>query len=165
MEKPVYVLASVLLLAALSGACSASADAPVQLGPDDNGSTVILPVGDSFNITLEGNLTTGYSWEADPAPDPSILEPVGEPAYQSESKALGAGGEFTFTYRQPVKEKPACAWFTTGLSNRTSLRWRNTSDHSSNPIIPDQPFPPNPGRLPAGQGHFNSGEKDPLFSQ
>ena len=99
MEKPVYVLASVLLLAALSGVCSSSTDTPVQLGPDDNGSTVILPVGDSFNITLEGNLTTGYSWEADPAPDPSVLELVGEPAYQSESKALGAGGEFTFTYR------------------------------------------------------------------
>lgn len=99
MRKQFFTYGSTLLLAVLGSACSSAAAEPVHLGPGDNGSSIVLPVGESFNITLEGNLTTGYSWEADPIPDPAILELVEEPSYESDSKALGAGGKFTFTCR------------------------------------------------------------------
>jgi len=99
MRKQFFTFGSALLLAVLGGACSSAAAGLVELGPEDNGSSVILPAGDNLSITLEGNLTTGYSWEADPLPDPAVLELVEEPSYESSSKALGAGGKFTFTYR------------------------------------------------------------------
>ena len=53
-----------------------------------------LLVGDQIEISLPGNPTTGYTWMIW-AVDKTILEPLGEPEYEPEGEALGAGGHFT----------------------------------------------------------------------
>ncbi len=63
----------------------------------DMGETVQMEPGETLTVILEGNLTTGYSWEVVEA-DPTVLKPVGEPEYISESELLGSGGEFRFSF-------------------------------------------------------------------
>ena len=99
MRKQIFTFGAMIMLAILFGACSPAASGPIQLGPDDNGSDITLSAGQLFNITLPGNPTTGYAWETSPTPDAAILELVEEPTFTSDSKALGSGGEFIFTYR------------------------------------------------------------------
>ena len=64
----------------------------------DNGTSVDLKTGETFTISLEGNPTTGYSWEVSSI-DPAVVEQVGEPDFKSDSKLIGAGGMFTFTFK------------------------------------------------------------------
>ena len=49
------------------------------------------------SLELEGNPTTGYSWQVT-AIDPAVLAPAGEPDYESSSDADGAGGIYTFRF-------------------------------------------------------------------
>lgn len=67
------------------------------LGEDDDGAVVEVAVGEQIVLNLEGNATTGYTW-AVTAVDPAILAPAGDPDYQSESDADGAGGTYTFRF-------------------------------------------------------------------
>ena len=64
----------------------------------DNGTSVDLKTGETFTISLEGNPTTGYIWEVSGI-DPAVVEQVGEPDFKSDSKLIGAGGMFTFTFK------------------------------------------------------------------
>lgn len=66
---------------------------------DDSGKTVIVKPGNTIEINLEGNPTTGYSWSA----DGDGLKVVGDPngTYVMDEAApgmVGVGGTFTFTY-------------------------------------------------------------------
>jgi inhibitor of cysteine peptidase len=63
----------------------------------DCGSSVELNTGDSLELVLEGNPTTGYTWEIE-SNDPAVLEPTGEPEFTPDSEALGAGGIYTFRF-------------------------------------------------------------------
>ncbi len=93
---------SVLLVLALA-ACSqtASAASTTSIGAADAGKTISLQKGDSLTVTLDGNATTGYTWQAQPT-DPAILKQVGEATYTSKSKELGAPGKVSITF-QAVK--------------------------------------------------------------
>ena len=77
-----------LLLTALS-ACGSSDE--VNLDANDNGSQVELKTGQTLVISLEGNPTTGYTWEVDKV-DEGVLRQVGEAEFEPESDAVGAGG-------------------------------------------------------------------------
>jgi len=95
----------------------------VRLGEDDSGGSVTVPVGETFEIVLESNPTTGYSWG--PAEVPDCVEQEGESEYDSDAPPtmMGAGGEETwrFTavetgegtlrleYRRPWEEEPDVA--------------------------------------------------------
>ena len=83
----VFVLIS-LLLAALT-ACGASNE--VNLDANDNGSQVELKSDQTLVISLEGNPTTGYTWEVAEM-DEGVLRQVGETEFEPESDALGSGG-------------------------------------------------------------------------
>jgi len=63
--------------------------------------SVDVRVGEQVEITLPGNLTTGYSW-ALRLVDPALLEPVGEIKYRSQGKGLGAGGRFTLRLKAKI---------------------------------------------------------------
>ena len=76
-------------------ACAATA---IKLGESDNGTTINLNTGDKFTLTLPGNPTTGYSWEISEI-DSTLIELVGEPAYETDSNRIGSGGMFTFTFK------------------------------------------------------------------
>jgi inhibitor of cysteine peptidase len=64
----------------------------VKATMDDNGSEMQLKKGQTLVVTLEGNPTTGYSWEVEEPLDEQVLRQVGEAEFKAESEALGAGG-------------------------------------------------------------------------
>jgi inhibitor of cysteine peptidase len=86
------LILSVFSLMLLLAACQSDVDTFTQ---EDNGESIILAVSDEILIKLEGNPTTGYTWELDKQGS-SGVEQVGEPEYVSQSKAIGSGGIFTF---------------------------------------------------------------------
>jgi len=69
----------------------------VQLTAADDGRAVELAVGQRLGVSLEGNPSTGYAWAVDEL-DPSVLEQVGEFAFEADSDAVGAGGILTGTF-------------------------------------------------------------------
>jgi inhibitor of cysteine peptidase len=83
-----------LLLAALS-ACGASNE--VKLDAGDDGSQVELKAGQTLVVSLEGNPTTGYTWEAAEL-DEQVLRQLGEAEFNPESDAIGAGGVQTLRF-------------------------------------------------------------------
>jgi inhibitor of cysteine peptidase len=83
-----------LLLTALS-ACGASNE--VKLDTSDDGSQVELNAGQTLVVSLEGNPTTGYTWEATEL-DEQVLRQVGETEFKPESDAIGAVGVQTLRF-------------------------------------------------------------------
>ena len=63
----------------------------------DNGQSVTMGVGDMLQIMLDENQTTGYLWSI-VTNDEGVLALSGEPAYEVESDAIGAGGTKTFLF-------------------------------------------------------------------
>lgn len=76
-------------------ACSSAA---VKLDEQGNGQSVELETGQKLAISLAGNPTTGTSWEVSEI-DPAVVELVGEPDYKTDSKMVGSGGVYTFTFK------------------------------------------------------------------
>lgn len=72
-------------------ACNAIGESEVIVGADDAGTTVELAVDDTLVIELEGNPSTGYSWEVG-ALDTAVLAPVGEVQFTPQSDLVGASG-------------------------------------------------------------------------
>ncbi|PIR49211.1 hypothetical protein COU80_00480 [Candidatus Peregrinibacteria bacterium CG10_big_fil_rev_8_21_14_0_10_55_24] len=64
-------------------------------------STISVDVDATFEITLESNLTTGYSWS--PQYDEEVIE-ITDEVYvpSSEKNVVGAGGTQTFTFQALV---------------------------------------------------------------
>lgn len=72
--------------------------ATTELTIADSGGSIALSPGDAFRVTLVGNPTTGYAWEADDV-DIAVLLMVGEPGYVPDSEqVIGSGGVYTFTF-------------------------------------------------------------------
>jgi predicted secreted protein len=82
---------------AVLAACSANAD-HTALTAADAGSTVNMNVGATLEISLQGNPTTGYTWEL--APDgQELLVQDGEAQFKAESTLLGSGGLVTLRFK------------------------------------------------------------------
>lgn len=94
MKKWSMILLGVLILSALLGGC---ANKDVQVTQDMNGQQVSVKTGDVLKVTLPGNPTTGYSWEAEGL-DETILKQAGEAEFKAESDLIGAGGMVTLTF-------------------------------------------------------------------
>ena len=71
---------------------------PIILKESQAGNTVEVSVGETFKVVLEGNPTTGYTWEINTL-DTGILAQRGEPEFKPDSNAIGSGGTFTFTFQ------------------------------------------------------------------
>ena len=84
-------LLTLLLALAVATACSPQQQ-EVQATIDDAGHEMQLKKGQSLVVTLEGNPTTGYSWEVTEPLDEQVLRQVGEPEFKAESDLVGAGG-------------------------------------------------------------------------
>jgi inhibitor of cysteine peptidase len=82
----------------LSACSSSGATTDVRTVTEkDSGSQVELIVGQDMRVSLEGNPTTGYTWEVGEA-GTGVLTQVGEMEYQSDSSAVGAGGVMIFRF-------------------------------------------------------------------
>ncbi len=69
---------------------TAATEAPeVILDVQANGSRVELAKGQALTISLEGNPSTGYSWEVAES-DQVVVRQVGEPEFAAQSNLLGA---------------------------------------------------------------------------
>jgi predicted secreted protein len=84
-------------------ACNqASAKNPkISISAGDSGKTITMNMGQTLEVTLDGNMTTGYNWVMQ-SMDPAILKQVGDPVYTPESNQIGAPGKIVLTF-QPVK--------------------------------------------------------------
>ncbi len=76
---------------------------PIQLTEADNGRTNSVNAGSEIKIVLEGNPTTGYSWDV-ASFSTNRLQQIGAVAYlQSEQSGekhrVGVGGKFVFRYK------------------------------------------------------------------
>jgi inhibitor of cysteine peptidase len=69
----------------------------VRLTHADSGSTVTLHPGDTLEIVLPGNPTTGYTWEVKPGSE-ALLKQKGDPEFTPDSKALGSGGKMMMRF-------------------------------------------------------------------
>ena len=72
--------------------------APLTLTEEQNGGTVALKVNDLVRVQIDGNPTTGFTWETENL-DTSLLGQVGEAEFTQNSNLVGAGGTFTFTFK------------------------------------------------------------------
>ncbi|MGA7669215.1 MAG: protease inhibitor I42 family protein [Nitrolancea sp.] len=85
------------ILILIAGGCTTNGKETKQIGTKDAGKTISLSVGDTIEVALEGNPTTGYNWEAANL-DTSILKQVGDVAYTPESSAVGAPGQVVLRF-------------------------------------------------------------------
>jgi predicted secreted protein len=74
--------------------------ANIQLDASADSTTQQLKVGEILSITLESNITTGYSWYITLS-NPELLLQLGDPLYQEppssgETPVLGAAGKLTY---------------------------------------------------------------------
>ncbi len=96
-NKSTLLIIVILFALAISTGCGKPGD--VKLSASDNGKTVEVPAGSEIVITLDGNPTTGYNWEAKDL-DSSMLQQVGEPEFKSSNPDLiGSGGSITLTFK------------------------------------------------------------------
>ncbi len=76
------------------------------LSEQDEGSTVHLQLGELLVVALEGNPSTGYSWEVTPA-DQAVVAQQGEPEFSAESDLLGASGKISLTFKAVAEGQQA----------------------------------------------------------
>jgi inhibitor of cysteine peptidase len=97
MSQKFVKIALFVLLAALLAACGKK---EMSIGRAENGGTVELKIGETLMVSLDSNITTGYSWEIAES-DESILKLKGEPEYvepKSDPQLVGAGGTQVFRF-------------------------------------------------------------------
>lgn len=96
------VLALILLLIAAAAALSGCLPETLRLTEAQDGSIQEARVGDTIQVRLRGNATTGYEWIRT---SPSSLEgqPISAPTERlyvpDKGSVVGAPGTFLFTYR------------------------------------------------------------------
>jgi predicted secreted protein len=98
MKTILSALVALILLTGILSACASDSANTITITEQDAGKTIELNAGDTLLISLEGNMTTGYSWI--PAPQtPVLLEQVGDIAVTPDSDAVGAPGTLVLTFK------------------------------------------------------------------
>lgn len=96
MKKVLYALFAVLMF----GGCASTET--YKLKYNNNGQTLELSLGDSVNIELPENPTTGYSWAFFTTPEPqNIITNITE-SYRQDNASdgmVGVGGVKTYSFR------------------------------------------------------------------
>lgn len=85
------MLGLVLVVTACSGG------AALQLDSGADGSEATLTVGETMEIALPGNPTTGFTWEVISV-DSAVLTLTGDPSFRADSTLVGSGGTMTLEF-------------------------------------------------------------------
>ena len=85
-----------LVVAGMMSTCGAPGK--VRLNINDAGRQIELKRGQSFDISLESNPTTGFSWEIAEL-DEKIVAPSAEAEFTPQAERIGAGGVQVFHFR------------------------------------------------------------------
>jgi inhibitor of cysteine peptidase len=97
MFRKFQPLALLLLFSMFASACNPSKS--ISLTAADAGKQVSIKVDEQVVITLDGNPSTGYTWESKDL-DTALFEQVGDTVFQSSNPGLvGSGGTLTLTFR------------------------------------------------------------------
>lgn len=86
-----------LVAVALMAVSGCAAKPALALEGKDNGRQIELQKGQTLAISLEGNPSTGYTWEMAES-EGSILRQVGEIEFKAESDLVGAPGTQTLRF-------------------------------------------------------------------
>ncbi len=86
----VALFALLVTLTVATGCSPQQQEVKASIG--DDGREMQLKKGQPLVVTLEGNPTTGYSWEVAEPLDEQVLRQAGEPEFKPESDLAGAGG-------------------------------------------------------------------------
>ncbi len=79
--------------------CGNTQSAKIKITKVENGKTIEVKVGGEIVVELDGNPSTGYTWETKDL-DASLLQQVGEIAFKSSNPGMiGAGGKLTLTFK------------------------------------------------------------------
>jgi len=76
----------------------AGASAAQSLDESSSGEVVVIVEGQSLELSLASNPSTGFSWQYFPEPDNSILKETGH-EFRGESNLPGAGGREYWTFQ------------------------------------------------------------------
>jgi inhibitor of cysteine peptidase len=90
MKRTIGLLTAFLVLIVLVGACSSEENGRT-LTVENAGQTIEMNVGDIFTVELEGNPSTGYTWEVAEM-DTALLKQVGEMEFETDNDLVGASG-------------------------------------------------------------------------
>ncbi len=74
---------------------------PVVYDARSDGQAIDLQIGDTFEVALPENPTTGFRWEVMEGPG-DVIEQEGEPRYatnRSDPHLMGGGGMVTFRFK------------------------------------------------------------------
>jgi inhibitor of cysteine peptidase len=97
MSQKIRLLIISIIVIILVNACTSNK--PVILSASDKGKQINLKVGEQIVISLTGNPSTGYSWEAIDL-DTTMLEQVGDSVFQSNNPdMIGSDGILTMTFK------------------------------------------------------------------
>ena len=66
--------------------------------PTDRTQVITAAPGQTFDIVLPSNSTTGYRWRLASPPDANIVEPVGQTYIAEQTGNLGSGGVEVWTF-------------------------------------------------------------------
>lgn len=87
----------------LSGCFSTHYQAPVTLTEKDSGGVVDMTTGQSFEVVLRENPTTGYMWITAPVDDPILKAVKADFKPDSKSKRITGAGGLSIMVFQAVK--------------------------------------------------------------
>ncbi len=86
-----------LLLALLLTSCLPGGPNAVILTEKEAGTNLSLYTGDGITVNLEGNPSTGYTWERT-GEDNGVVRQVGEPGFQPAGSAPGSPGQVSLHF-------------------------------------------------------------------
>jgi len=85
---------------------SASEPACIKVTDNDPGHTVELRIGETLEVELRGNPTTGYVWDI-ASLDMEILKQLGETEFRPDREGRGVGGNVMMRFKaQEAGETP-----------------------------------------------------------
>jgi inhibitor of cysteine peptidase len=98
-KSTIRSVAAALMAAALVVFHLAHAEGAImKIGEKDSGGSVHMEVGDMLEVSLRGNPSTGYTWQA-ASVDGDILVQEGEPEFVADRRARGSGGALTLRFK------------------------------------------------------------------
>lgn len=96
------VLLVVALGASIGGCGGQTKDGVVKADRTSAGNALALKMGQTLEIALEGNPSTGYEWTV-ATPAGSALEQVDTPEFKAQSTLIGAPGTYLFRFKAKAK--------------------------------------------------------------
>ncbi len=91
-----YLYLAIMMLTLLF--IPAVASAAQVLDENNSGEVVVMVEGQSLELSLPSNPSTGFSWQYFPEPDNNILKETGHEYRGGESNLIGAGGREYWTF-------------------------------------------------------------------